>query len=88
MATLRRGANSIGLVAGRKNPRSQGSVNGLNSSLTLDDTSLWNMTDPSIIGNLTNDGGITPSNASGSTGTLPTVDNTPDLQDDSQITRR
>ncbi|HHR3701284.1 TPA: fibronectin-binding autotransporter adhesin ShdA [Salmonella enterica] len=63
----------------------QGSVNGLNSSLTLDDTSLWNMTDPSIIGNLTNDGGITLGNASGSTGTLLTVDNTLTLQDDSQI---
>ncbi len=63
----------------------QGSVNGLNSSLTLDDTSLWNMTDPSIIGNLTNDGGITLGNASGSTGTLLTVDNTLTLQDGSQI---
>ncbi|WP_183073107.1 fibronectin-binding autotransporter adhesin ShdA [Salmonella enterica] len=63
----------------------QGSVNGLNSSLSLDDTSLWNMTDPSIIGNLTNDGGITLGNASGSTGTLLTVDNTLTLQDDSQI---
>ncbi|HAF3951252.1 TPA: fibronectin-binding autotransporter adhesin ShdA [Salmonella enterica] len=63
----------------------QGSVNGLNSSLTLDDTSLWNMTDPSIIGNLTNDGGITLGNASGSTGTLLTVDNTLTLQGGSQI---
>ncbi|EBG2929002.1 fibronectin-binding autotransporter adhesin ShdA [Salmonella enterica subsp. enterica] len=63
----------------------QGSVNGLNSSLSLDDTSLWNMTDPSTVGNLTNDGGITLGNASGSTGTLLTVDNTLTLQDDSQI---
>ncbi|EEM8428265.1 fibronectin-binding autotransporter adhesin ShdA [Salmonella enterica subsp. enterica serovar Essen] len=63
----------------------QGSVNGLNSSLSLDDTSLWNMTDPSTVGNLTNDGGITLNNASGSTGTLLTVDNTLTLQDDSQI---
>ncbi len=54
----------------------QGSVNGLNSSLTLDETSQWNMTDPSTVGNLTNDGGITLGNASGSTGTLLTVDNT------------
>ncbi|EII7166504.1 fibronectin-binding autotransporter adhesin ShdA [Salmonella enterica subsp. enterica serovar Agona] len=63
----------------------QGSVNGLNSSLSLDDTSLWNMTDPSTVGNLTNDGGITLGNASGSTGTLLTVDNTLILQDGSQI---
>ncbi|HHW8855339.1 TPA: fibronectin-binding autotransporter adhesin ShdA [Salmonella enterica] len=63
----------------------QGSVNGLNSSLTLDETSLWNMTDPSTVGNLTNDGGITLGNASSSTGTLLTVDNTLTLQDDSQI---
>ncbi|EAM9849470.1 fibronectin-binding autotransporter adhesin ShdA [Salmonella enterica] len=63
----------------------QGSVNGLNSSLSLDDTSQWNMTDPSTVGNLTNDGGITLGNASGSTGTLLTVDNTLTLQDDSQI---
>ncbi|ECH8367938.1 fibronectin-binding autotransporter adhesin ShdA [Salmonella enterica subsp. enterica serovar Agona] len=63
----------------------QGSVNGLNSSLSLDDTSLWNMTDPSTVGNLTNDGGITLGNASGSTGTLLTVDNTLTLQDGSQI---
>ncbi|MCU7145013.1 fibronectin-binding autotransporter adhesin ShdA [Salmonella enterica] len=63
----------------------QGSVNGLNSSLTLDDTSQWNMTDPSTVGNLTNDGGITLGNASGSTGTLLTVDNTLTLQDGSQI---
>ncbi|WP_261914443.1 autotransporter outer membrane beta-barrel domain-containing protein [Salmonella enterica] len=63
----------------------QGSVNGLNSSLSLDDTSLWNMTDPSTVGNLTNAGGITLGNASGSTGTLLTVDNTLTLQDGSQI---
>ncbi|MBH0768973.1 fibronectin-binding autotransporter adhesin ShdA [Salmonella enterica] len=63
----------------------QGSVNGLNSSLSLDDTSQWNMTDPSTVGNLTNDGGITLGNASGSTGTLLTVDNTLTLQDGSQI---
>ncbi|EAR2105641.1 fibronectin-binding autotransporter adhesin ShdA [Salmonella enterica subsp. enterica] len=63
----------------------QGSVNGLNSSLSLDETSQWNMTDPSTVGNLTNDGGITLGNASGSTGTLLTVDNTLTLQDGSQI---
>ncbi|XEQ04445.1 fibronectin-binding autotransporter adhesin ShdA [Salmonella enterica subsp. enterica] len=63
----------------------QGSVNGLNSSLSLDETSQWNMTDPSTVGNLTNDGGITLSNASGSTGTLLTVDKTLTLQDGSQI---
>ncbi|HHW9168884.1 TPA: fibronectin-binding autotransporter adhesin ShdA [Salmonella enterica] len=63
----------------------QGSVNGLNSSLSLDDTSQWNMTDPSTVGNLTNNGGITLGNASGSTGTLLTVDNTLTLQDGSQI---
>ncbi|EDJ5979769.1 fibronectin-binding autotransporter adhesin ShdA [Salmonella enterica] len=63
----------------------QGSVNGLNSSLTLDETSQWNMTDPSTVGNLTNDGGITLGNASDSTGTLLTVDNTLTLQDGSQI---
>ncbi len=63
----------------------QGSVNGLNSSLSLDETSQWNMTDPSTVGNLTNDGGITLGNASGSTGTLLTVDNTVTLQDGSQI---
>ncbi|EFO6417786.1 fibronectin-binding autotransporter adhesin ShdA [Salmonella enterica] len=63
----------------------QGSVNGLNSSLTLDDTSQWNMTDPSTVGNLTNNGGITLGNASGSTGTLLTVGNTLTLQDGSQI---
>lgn len=63
----------------------QGSVNGLNSSLTLDETSQWNMTDPSTVGNLTNDGGITLGNASDSTGTLLTVDNTLTLQNGSQI---
>ncbi|EDT6727411.1 fibronectin-binding autotransporter adhesin ShdA, partial [Salmonella enterica subsp. enterica] len=63
----------------------QGSVNGLNSSLTLDETSQWNMTDPSTVGNLTNDGGITLGNASGSTDTLLTVDNTLTLQNGSQI---
>ncbi|TRD98706.1 fibronectin-binding autotransporter adhesin ShdA [Salmonella enterica] len=63
----------------------QGSVNGLNSSLSLDDTSQWNMTDPSTVGNLTNNGGITLNNASGSTSTLLTVDNTLTLQDGSQI---
>ncbi|EEC4899165.1 fibronectin-binding autotransporter adhesin ShdA [Salmonella enterica subsp. enterica] len=63
----------------------QGSVNGLNSSLSLDDTSQWNMTDPSTVGNLTNNGGITLGNASGSTGTLLTVGNTLTLQDGSQI---
>ncbi|ELB7497141.1 fibronectin-binding autotransporter adhesin ShdA [Salmonella enterica] len=62
-----------------------GRVDALSSTLSLDETSLWNMTDPSIIGNLTNDGGITLGNASGSTGTLLTVDNTLTLQDDSQI---
>ncbi|HIF2868953.1 TPA: fibronectin-binding autotransporter adhesin ShdA [Salmonella enterica] len=74
-------ASSLSLT----NSSLQGSVNGLNSSLTLDNTSQWNMTDPSIVGNLTNDGGITLSNASGSTGTLPTVDNTLTLQGGSQI---
>ncbi|WP_183061138.1 fibronectin-binding autotransporter adhesin ShdA [Salmonella enterica] len=63
----------------------QGSVNGLNSSLTLDETSQWNMTDPSTVGNLTNNGGITLNNESGSTGTLLTVGNTLTLQDGSQI---
>ncbi|EBF8611409.1 fibronectin-binding autotransporter adhesin ShdA [Salmonella enterica subsp. enterica serovar Nagoya] len=62
-----------------------GSVDAMFTTLSLDDTSQWNMTDPSIIGNLTNDGGITLGNASGSTGTLLTVDNTLTLQDDSQI---
>ncbi len=74
-------ASSLSLT----NSSLQGSVNGLNSSLTLDNTSQWNMTDPSIVGNLTNDGGITLSNASGSTGTLLTVDNTLTLQGGSQI---
>ncbi len=74
-------ASSLSLT----NSSLQGSVNGLNSSLSLDDTSLWNMTDPSTVGNLTNDGGITLGNASGSTGTLLTVDNTLTLQDGSQI---
>uniref|UniRef100_UPI00344C7287 autotransporter-associated beta strand repeat-containing protein n=1 Tax=Salmonella enterica TaxID=28901 RepID=UPI00344C7287 len=55
------------------------------TTLSLDETSQWNMTDPSTVGNLTNDGGITLGNASSSTGTLLTVDNTLTLQDDSQI---
>ncbi len=62
-----------------------GRVDAMFTTLSLDDTSLWNMTDPSTVGNLTNDGGITLGNASGSTGTLLTVDNTLTLQDDSQI---
>ncbi|EBV1143407.1 hypothetical protein DNV83_18310, partial [Salmonella enterica subsp. enterica serovar Oranienburg] len=62
-----------------------GSVDAMFTTLSLDDTSLWNMTDPSTVGNLTNDGGITLGNASGSTGTLLTVDNTLTLQDYSQI---
>ncbi len=62
-----------------------GRVDALSSTLSLDETSLWNMTDPSTVGNLTNDGGITLGNASGSTGTLLTVDNTLTLQDNSQI---
>ncbi|EKQ6873820.1 fibronectin-binding autotransporter adhesin ShdA [Salmonella enterica] len=62
-----------------------GRVDALSSTLSLDETSLWNMTDPSTVGNLTNDGGITLGNASGSTGTLLTVDNTLTLQDGSQI---
>ncbi|ECE5874733.1 fibronectin-binding autotransporter adhesin ShdA [Salmonella enterica subsp. enterica] len=62
-----------------------GSVDAMFTTLSLDDTSLWNMTDPSTVGNLTNDGGITLGNASGSTGTLLTVDNTLTLQDGSQI---
>ncbi|EDH7529572.1 fibronectin-binding autotransporter adhesin ShdA [Salmonella enterica subsp. enterica serovar Senftenberg] len=62
-----------------------GSVDAMFTTLSLDDTSQWNMTDPSTVGNLTNDGGITLNNASGSTGTLLTVDNTLTLQDDSQI---
>ncbi|WP_210115727.1 autotransporter-associated beta strand repeat-containing protein, partial [Salmonella enterica] len=62
-----------------------GRVDALSSTLSLDDTSQWNMTDPSTVGNLTNDGDITLGNASGSTGTLLTVDNTLTLQDNSQI---
>ncbi|EKN9132046.1 autotransporter-associated beta strand repeat-containing protein, partial [Salmonella enterica] len=62
-----------------------GSVDAMFTTLSLDDTSQWNMTDPSTVGNLTNDGGITLNNASGSTGTLLTVDNTLTLQDGSQI---
>ncbi|EJY9477519.1 fibronectin-binding autotransporter adhesin ShdA [Salmonella enterica] len=62
-----------------------GSVDAMFTTLSLDDISQWNMTDPSTVGNLTNDGDITLGNASGSTGTLLTVDNTLTLQDDSQI---
>ncbi|EDW7724753.1 fibronectin-binding autotransporter adhesin ShdA [Salmonella enterica] len=62
-----------------------GRVDAMFTTLSLDETSLWNMTDPSTVGNLTNDGGITLGNASSSTGTLLTVDNTLTLQDDSQI---
>ncbi|EHH2163757.1 fibronectin-binding autotransporter adhesin ShdA [Salmonella enterica] len=62
-----------------------GRVDAMFTTLSLDDTSQWNMTDPSTVGNLTNNGGITLGNASGSTGTLLTVDNTLTLQDDSQI---
>ncbi|MFV9730799.1 fibronectin-binding autotransporter adhesin ShdA [Salmonella enterica] len=62
-----------------------GRVDAMFTTLSLDDTSQWNMTDPSTVGNLTNDGGITLSNASGSTGTLLTVDKTLTLQDGSQI---
>ncbi|EFO8874690.1 fibronectin-binding autotransporter adhesin ShdA [Salmonella enterica subsp. enterica serovar Kentucky] len=62
-----------------------GSVDAMFTTLSLDETSQWNMTDPSTVGNLTNDGGITLGNASSSTGTLLTVDNTLTLQDDSQI---
>ncbi|EIX6637262.1 fibronectin-binding autotransporter adhesin ShdA [Salmonella enterica] len=62
-----------------------GSVDAMFTTLSLDDTSLWNMTDPSTVGNLTNDGGITLGNASGSTGTMLTVDNTLTLQGGSQI---
>ncbi|HGA7271904.1 TPA: fibronectin-binding autotransporter adhesin ShdA [Salmonella enterica subsp. enterica serovar Virchow] len=62
-----------------------GRVDALSSTLSLDETSQWNMTDPSTVGNLTNDGGITLSNVSGSTGTLLTVDKTLTLQDGSQI---
>ncbi len=62
-----------------------GSVDAMFTTLSLDDTNQWNMTDPSTVGNLTNDGDITLGNASGSTGTLLTVDNTLTLQDGSQI---
>ncbi|EJV7081321.1 fibronectin-binding autotransporter adhesin ShdA [Salmonella enterica subsp. enterica serovar Hartford] len=62
-----------------------GSVDAMFTTLSLDDTSQWNITDPSTVGNLTNDGDITLGNASGSTGTLLTVDNTLTLQDNSQI---
>ncbi|EHW3934076.1 fibronectin-binding autotransporter adhesin ShdA [Salmonella enterica] len=62
-----------------------GSVDAMFTTQSLDDTSQWNMTDPSTVGNLTNDGDITLGNASGSTGTLLTVDNTLTLQDNSQI---
>ncbi len=62
-----------------------GSVDAMFTTLSLDDTSQWNMTDPSTVGNLTNNGGITLGNASGSTGTLLTVDNTLTLQGGSQI---
>ncbi|EHR0524098.1 autotransporter-associated beta strand repeat-containing protein, partial [Salmonella enterica] len=62
-----------------------GSVDAMFTTLSLDETSQWNMTDPSTVGNLTNNGGITLGNASGSTGTLLTVDNTLTLQDGSQI---
>nr|QVB95077.1 fibronectin-binding autotransporter adhesin ShdA [Salmonella enterica subsp. enterica serovar Typhimurium var. 5- str. CFSAN004345] len=62
-----------------------GSVDAMFTTLSLDETSQWNMTDPSTVGNLTNDGGITLGNASGSTGTLLTVDNTLTLQNGSQI---
>ncbi|EDV0298044.1 fibronectin-binding autotransporter adhesin ShdA, partial [Salmonella enterica subsp. enterica] len=62
-----------------------GSVDAMFTTLSLDDTSQWNMTDSSIIGNLTNNGDITLNNESGSTGTLLTVGNTLTLQDGSQI---
>ncbi|CHO68280.1 AIDA autotransporter-like protein ShdA [Salmonella enterica subsp. enterica serovar Typhi] len=62
-----------------------GSVDAMFTALSLDDTSQWNMTDSSIIGNLTNNGDITLNNESGSTGTLLTVGNTLTLQDGSQI---
>ncbi|EBO7697017.1 fibronectin-binding autotransporter adhesin ShdA [Salmonella enterica] len=62
-----------------------GSVDAMFTTLSLDDTSQWNMTDPSTVGSLTNDGDITLGNASGSTGTLLTVGNTLTLQDGSQI---
>ncbi|EAZ2643549.1 fibronectin-binding autotransporter adhesin ShdA [Salmonella enterica] len=66
-------------------PTLTGSVDAMFTTLSLDETSQWNMTDPSTVGNLTNNGGITLGNASGSTGTLLTVDNTLTLQDGSQI---
>ncbi|AJD94595.1 fibronectin-binding autotransporter adhesin ShdA [Salmonella enterica subsp. enterica serovar Paratyphi A] len=62
-----------------------GSVDAMFTTLSLDDTSQWNMTDSSIIGNLTNNGDITLNNESGSTGTLLTGGNTLTLQDGSQI---
>ncbi|EBZ6539537.1 fibronectin-binding autotransporter adhesin ShdA [Salmonella enterica subsp. enterica serovar Mapo] len=62
-----------------------GSVDAMFTTLSLDDTSQWNMTDSSIIGNLTNNGDITLNNESGSTGTLLTVGNTLTLQDGGQI---
>ncbi|ASG11046.1 fibronectin-binding autotransporter adhesin ShdA [Salmonella enterica] len=62
-----------------------GRVDAMFTTLSLDDTSQWNMTDPSTVGNLTNNGGITLNNASGSTGTLLTVGDTLTLQDGSQI---
>ncbi|EMQ1428928.1 fibronectin-binding autotransporter adhesin ShdA [Salmonella enterica] len=62
-----------------------GSVDAMFTTLSLGDTSQWNMTDSSIIGNLTNNGDITLNNESGSTGTLLTVGNTLTLQDGSQI---
>ncbi|ECA5121114.1 fibronectin-binding autotransporter adhesin ShdA [Salmonella enterica subsp. enterica serovar Bareilly] len=62
-----------------------GSVDAMFTTLSLDDTSQWNMTDSSIIGNLTNNGDITLNNESGSTGTLLTVGNPLTLQDGSQI---
>ncbi|MEJ3982500.1 fibronectin-binding autotransporter adhesin ShdA [Salmonella enterica subsp. enterica serovar Molade] len=62
-----------------------GRVDAMFTTLSLDDTSQWNMTDPSTVGNLTNNGGITLNNESGSTGTLLTVGNTLTLQDGSQI---
>ncbi|EBS2804429.1 fibronectin-binding autotransporter adhesin ShdA [Salmonella enterica subsp. enterica serovar Hvittingfoss] len=75
-------SSSLSLSQG---PTLTGSVDAMFTTLSLDDTSQWNMTDPSTVGNLTNDGDITLGNASGSTGTLLTVDNTLTLQDDSQI---
>ncbi|WP_411900312.1 hypothetical protein, partial [Salmonella enterica] len=58
-----------------------GSVDAMFTTLSLDDTSQWNMTDPSTVGNLTNYGDITLGTASGSTGTLLTVANPLTLQD-------